>query len=464
MQIFSLLTGKNVRIHGWMFLFVSLLLATLPLVAQPSKGKPNVILIMTDDQGYGDLSCHGNPVLQTPAIDQLYRQSIRLTDYHATPMCTPTRGQLLTGIDAARNGAVNVSSGRTLLRRTIPTMADFFLANGYQTGLFGKWHLGDNFPYSPDRRGFGESLWFPSSHIGSVPDHWGNDYFDDTYFHNGKPQAMTGYCTDVFFEEAMAWMDKAAKANHPFFTYLSLNAPHAPWFAPGADVQEMEAAIANSQFASLEPKLKNNLVRYLAMIRRVDVNVGRLMHYLQASGIADNTIVLFTTDNGGTFGPDYYNAGMRGKKTELWEGGHRVPFFIRWPDGRLRQPGDVDGLTQSQDVLPTLIELCQLKTAAGTRFDGTSLAKVLRGQQEVTSDRSLVINYSRMPSGFDYPSPVSPSLMRREGAVVLWKRWRLISGNQLYDLATDPLQRTNVAAKFPAILATLNVRSLFPVL
>ncbi len=162
---------------------------------QPAPQRPNVLVIVTDDQGYGELSCHGNPVLTTPNLDRLYDESIRFTDFHVAPMCTPTRGQLMTGVDALRNGAMNVSSGRTLLRRAFPTMGNLFAASGWQTGIFGKWHLGDTYPYRPQDRGFHESVWFPSSHIGSVPDTWENDYFDDTYIHNGRPQTYTGYTT-----------------------------------------------------------------------------------------------------------------------------------------------------------------------------------------------------------------------------------------------------------------------------
>ncbi|MEM7015263.1 MAG: sulfatase-like hydrolase/transferase, partial [Verrucomicrobiota bacterium] len=162
-------------------LFFALLFSVSALAAE----KPNIILIITDDQGYGDLSCHGNPVLKTPSLDRLYSQSVRLSDFHVAPMCAPTRGQLLTGRDAARNGAINVSSGRTLLRAELPTLADLLASGGYETGIFGKWHLGDNFPYRPQDRGFQESLWFPSSHINSTPDFWDNDSFDDTYHRNG---------------------------------------------------------------------------------------------------------------------------------------------------------------------------------------------------------------------------------------------------------------------------------------
>ena len=156
------------------------------LVVSLWASRPNVLVIMTDDQGYPEISAHGNPVLQTPNLDCLHRQSVRLSDYHVSPMCTPTRGQLLTGLDAARNGAVNVSSGRALLRPENPTMANYFAVAGYSSGVFGKWHLGANYPYRPQDRGFQESVWYPSSSIPSVPAYWGNDYFDDVYFHNGK--------------------------------------------------------------------------------------------------------------------------------------------------------------------------------------------------------------------------------------------------------------------------------------
>jgi len=154
--------------------------------------RPNVIIVITDDQGYGDLACHGNPVAQTPNMDRLHAESVRFTDFHAAPMCTPTRGQLLSGLDAARNGAVNVSNGRSLLRAELPTMVDLFRAAGYSTGMFGKWHMGDNYPYRPQDRGFEQSLWFPSSHISSLPDYWENDYFDDVYCRNGVRERHEG--------------------------------------------------------------------------------------------------------------------------------------------------------------------------------------------------------------------------------------------------------------------------------
>ncbi len=434
-------------------ILVAAVLAAGTTVNIAQANSPNVIVVMTDDQGYGELSCHGNPILKTPNLDQLHGQSVRFTDYHAAPMCTPTRGQLLTGLDAASNSAINVSSGRTLLGADLPTMADFFSNAGYRTGIFGKWHLGDNYPFRPQDRGFQETLWFPSSHINSVPDRWNNDYFDDTYIHNGKRQSYEGYCTDVFFREAMNWMKECSVNKQPFLVYLPTNAPHSPHWAPEADRKVIEQAFKQKLLPEVGPNLQERLVPYLAMIRNIDTNMGRLNAFLEENGLTDNTILLFTTDNGSTFGHLYYPAGMRGKKTELWEGGHRVPLFFRWPDGRFGKPRDIAGLTQTQDLLPTLLDLCGID--AREHFSGISLGPVLQGQSPVPEDRMLVINYSRMPHRFDFPSPDSPSIMRREGAGILWKRWRLLEDRELYNLDKDPLQQANVIEDYPEIASRM---------
>jgi arylsulfatase A-like enzyme len=384
-------------------------------------------------------------------MDKLAEESIRFTDFHVAPMCTPTRGQLMTGMDAARNGAVNVSSGRTLLRPELPTMADFFAKNGYNTGIFGKWHLGDNYPYRPEHRGFREAVWFPSSHISSVPDFWGNDYFDDTYIHNGKREKFGGYCTDIFFDRAMDWIRTSVQEDKPFFVYLPTNTHLWPFFVPEDDLRVLEADFANSSFTNKDIGIKDDLLHYLAMIRNIDTNIGRLRNFLQQNKLNNNTIIIFLTDNGSTFAPQYYDAGMRGKKTQLWEGGHRVPLFIHYPDGGFTEPREVKGITQVQDILPTLIDLCELETDKPTDFDGISLVPQLRENLDAPEERMFVINYSRMPFAFDYPSPYAPSVVRKEGAAVLWKRWRLLENKQLYDLETDPMQEKDVIHKYPEI-------------
>lgn len=421
--------------------------------------RPNVIVVMTDDQGYGDLSCHGNPVVRTPNLDRLHDESVRLTDFHVAPMCTPTRSQLMTGVDALRNKAMGVSSGRALLRRDLPTMANIFADSGYRTGIFGKWHLGDNYPYRPQDRGFHEAIWFPSSHIGSVPDYWQNDYFDDTYFHGAERKKFEGYSTDVFFREAMSWMTNRAEAGEPFFTYLALNAPHGPLYVPdkyrAAVSESLEKALP--QLPKLEPNAKKALVSFLAMIVNIDENMGRLENFLKDHNLRDNTIVVFLTDNGSTMGQRYYNAGMRGSKTTLWEGGHRVPCFVRWPAGNLRSPGDVKELTQVQDILPTLVELCGLKKPEKVWFDGVSLAKLLRGEADELPDRMLFINYSRMPWSTRRATPDSAAIVRRGEGAVLWKRWRLVQDKELYNIDDDPEQKHNVLKEHPKIAARMRV-------
>jgi len=422
------ITRRSLGIHA------ARAICALPFFGRvPEPGSPpNVLLIVADDQGYGDFSGHGNPELRTPELDRLRGESVRFTDFHSSPMCTPTRAQLMTGRDALYTRAMNVSSGRTLLRRDIPTVAEAFQAGGYGTGIFGKWHLGDNYPYRPQDRGFQETLWFPSSHIGSAPDAWNNDYFNDRYRHNGRLERYEGYSTDVFFRAATEWMAARRKAGERFFAYLPLNAPHGPLFAP-------------PEFVAPYKHLPERIARYYGMIANIDHNLGRLEKLLRELKLRDNTIVMYLTDNGGATATARFNAGMRGNKTTLWEGGHRVAFFIRWPAGGLQGGKDISELAEVQDVFPTLLELCGVKRPAGASFDGVSLAPLLQGRAKALPDRTLVVQFSRM----DAPRP------RKNDAAILWKRWRLIGGNELYDLATDPGQQTNLFDKHPEIAARL---------
>ena len=432
-------------------------LTLLVPAARPAADRPNVLVVMTDDQGYGDLSCHGNPVVQTPHLDRLWSESVRFTDFHVAPMCTPTRGQLLTGTDALRNKASNVSSGRALLRADLPTAADHFAAAGYATGLFGKWHLGDNFPYRPQDRGFDTSLWFPSSHINSLPDAWNNDYFSDTLIRDGRRVATVGYCTDAFFGAATEWIT-SRPPGQPWFCYLATNAAHWPHFVPTEFVPPVRERLkaARDRLPSMSDKQAEELVRFLAMIENIDANFGRLEQTLLQSGLRRDTVVVFLTDNGSTMGERSFNAGMRGKKTQLWEGGHRVPLFVRWPGGDFGHPRDVPGLTHVQDVLPTLLELCGVEATSEVAFDGISLGPQLRGREDrVSPDRRLVINYSRMPGMDREHLGDRPSVPQKQGAAVLWQDWRLLYGQELYDLAADPLQTRDVASEHPAVVASM---------
>lgn len=442
--------STTVLVTGILFAFA----ASIAGIAQANE-RPNVIVIMTDDQGYGEFSCNGNPIASTPNIDRLAQEAVRLVDFHVSPMCTPTRGQLMSGLDAFRNGAINVSSGRTLLRPELKTMANMFQDAGYRTGHFGKWHLGDNYPFRPEDRGFEEALWFPSSHINSVPDYWDNDYFEDTYIHNTKRKKYEGYCTDVFFREAMRWIDDT-QDNRPFFAYIALNAAHWPWFVPDSYRSAIRDAMKSHPevVSGMGPNRKKDLVSFLAMGANIDDNVGRLDAFLEKTKQKQNTIVVFLTDNGSTMGIHYYNAQMRGTKTTLWEGGHRVPCFIRWPAGIL-EPSEIDTLSHVQDLMPTLADLCDIEKHLPENLDGASLRPLIDDRKSSFPDRMLVINYSRMPSFKVSYTKENPAIPHRDGACVMWKHWRLLENRMLYNVKADIHQDHNVAEQHPEIVAKM---------
>jgi arylsulfatase len=394
--------------------------------------RPNVIVLLTDDQGYGDLSCHGNPILRTPNLDRLHSESVVLDDFHVAPMCTPTRGQLLTGQDALRNGATFVCMGRSLLDPALPTMADILLDNGYRTGHFGKWHLGDNFPYRPQDRGFQTTIHHPAWGITSAADYFENDYFDPHFRRGASIDPFEGYCTDIWFDETINWIEQDRDA--PFFAYLATNAPHGPLWVPDA-YRQPYLDLVDYDVAS-----------FFGMIANIDENFGRLDAYLTKTGLRDNTILIFMGDNGTATGENIYNAGMRGRKRSLFEGGHRVPCFIRWPSGGLVGPRQVDQPTQCQDILPTLIDLCDLEGPAQVDFDGISLAATLRNNEPI-ADRMLVVQYGHASDGWS--GATGPG-----DAAVIWNSWRLV-GDELFDLSSDPGQETDIADRHPEVWAAM---------
>lgn len=385
--------------------------------------KPNVIVILSDDQGYGDLSCHGNPVLKTPNLDKLHSQSIRFTDFHVAPMCTPTRGQLLTGMDALRNGATSVTAGRSLLRPGITTLPELFSRKGYKTAIFGKWHLGDSFPNLPQYKGFQESVIHLGWGITSIADTWLNDNFDGKFYHNGKLQQFKGYCTDVFFRLSMEWMAERQQKKEPFFLYLPTNAPHGPhWVADKYS----------------DPYQNKGPAKFFGMISNLDENIGKMESFLHQSGLAKNTILIFMNDNGATAGEKVFNAGMRGRKTTYYDGGHRAICFVRWPDGKFGPPRDISYASQVQDIFPTLLDLCQLSPSANSKLDGISLAPLLKKNDARMPDRKMVVQYGQNP--------------KKNDSCVLWNDWRLVHGKELYNIKTDPGQKDDLATKHPEII------------
>lgn len=400
-----------------------------PALAEAAKG-PNVLIVMTDDQGLGDFSFTGNPVLKTPNLDEFAKQSVRLTDFHVCPMCSPTRGQLMTGVAALRNGATSVTAGRTFLRPGLVTMPEVFAKAGYATGIFGKWHLGDMYPHRPIDKGFQESVY----HLGwgqlhSTPEFdW--PLIDGRYFHNGEEQRYKGHCTDFWFDSAMAWMKSQKDQGKPFFCYLPTNAPHAPFV-------ELDEYVA--------PYKGKGPAGFFGMIAHIDRRFGDLERFLDQEKLKDDTIVIFMTDNGGTAGVTTFNAGLRARKTTYYDGGHRVPCWIRWPNGKFGEPREINLPTQNTDLLPTLCDFCEVKSPGWRDVDplfrGVSLAPLLRKATTLLPDRMLVVQYGQIIKKFD--------------CCVIWDQWRLVNGDELYDVEADREQKTNVAEMYPDIVRSM---------
>ncbi len=397
---------------------------------------PNVVLVITDDQGYGDLGCHGNPVLRTPNLDRLHDESVRLVDFHVAPTCSPTRAALVTGRWTNRTGVWHTSGGRSLLPEGEVTMGQVFQDAGYATGMFGKWHLGDNYPFRPEDRGFGEVMRHGGGGVGQTPDFWDNAYFDGTYLYNSVPKPVKGYCTDVWFDYARRFIKAQRAADKPFLAFIATNAAHWPMHAP-------------PEFAApYVERFGTHVGHFLGMIANIDHNVGRLRAFLDREGLAENTIFVFTSDNGTGAGHEIFNAGMRGRKQSEYDGGHRVPLFIRWPVGGLVGGRDVQPITAHVDLLPTLIDLAGIAPPKGVEFDGRSIRPLLEakvaGADGSWPDRILVTDSQRV---------MQPVKWRR--SAVMTSQWRLINGTELYDIKQDPGQDHDVAAAQPRVLARL---------
>lgn len=410
--------------------------------------KPNIVFILTDDQGYGDLSCHGNPVLKTPNIDRLHAEGVRFTDFHVSPTCSPTRSALMTGRHEFKNGVTHTILERERLTLKATTLPQVLKTAGYTTGIFGKWHLGDEPEYQPNKRGFDEVFihgagGIGQSYPGSCGDAPGNTYFDPAILHNGKFEKTKGYCTDVFFSQATQWIE-SVKGKQPFFCYIPTNAPHGP------------LQVRPEDEARYKDRVKQpNVAKFFGMIANIDDNVGVLLTKLKEWGIEKDTLVIFMNDNGGTAGVQVYNAGMRGSKVTPWIGGTRASSFWRWP-GTLK-PADCDRLTAHIDFFPTLAELAGAKSTDDIRLqvEGRSLVPLLQDPKAAWDDRVLFTHVGRWPKGAkvdDYK--LAQTSVRNN-------RWHLVSVGkgkatwQLFDLKADPGEMTDVADKHPEVVKEL---------
>lgn len=413
-------------------LFVFLLFAFQLISCKNKTEAPlNVILIMTDDQGYGDIAAHGNPFIETPHMDKLHDKAIRFENFHVCPTCSPTRAELMTGKYNHRVGVWHTVMGRDRVRKTELTMADVFKANGYATGIYGKWHLGDDYPFRPSDRGFEESVIHKAGSVTQMADYWDNDRMNDSYFHNNKAQKYSGFCTDVFFDEAMAFMKE--NSQKPFFTYIPTSAPHGP----SNVLQEWADKY-------LEKGLSESVSNFYASVERIDYNLGRLDNFLNKTGLGQNTILIFLTDNGTTMPNEHNKAGMRGFKGQVYEGGHRVPCFIYCPGKELMGNIGYNELTSVMDLFPTLIDLCNLKLDEEVKFDGLSLKPLLFGKENDLKNRHLLVEQQRIPKPVKWKT-----------CVLMEGKWRLINGKELYDLEKDFGQTTDVAEQNQEIVRGL---------
>ncbi len=440
-------------------LILILFLATWHVCRVTSHGadlsRPNIIFVITDDQGYGDLSCHGNPVLKTPNLDRFHGESVRFTDFNVSPTCAPTRAALLTGRHEFKNGVTHTIFERERMTTNAVTIAQVLKDAGYATGIFGKWHLGDEAAYQPNRRGFDEVFIHGAGGIGqtfpgSCGDAPGNTYFDPAILHNGRFEKTQGYCTDVFFAQTLKWIEARRGATEPFFAWLALNAPHAPLDVP---------AEYESRYKNL-PGVGTNAAKFFGMVENIDDNFGVLMEKLRAWNLETNTLVVFMTDNGGTAGVPIFNAGMRGAKVTPYLGGIRVPSFWRWPAG-FRGGADCDRLTAHIDVFPTLAEIGEAKIseAARAQVEGRSLLPLLKNPRGGWMDRTLVTHVGRWERGQAAQSAYRNASVRNKDfqlvSVVPPKEDASSPRWELFDLQSDPGQKTNVLRRFPTAARAL---------
>ncbi len=411
--------------------------------------KPNILFILTDDQGYGDISAHGNPILKTPNLDRLRAEGVRFTDFHVSPTCAPTRSALLTGRHEFKNGITHTINERERLTPKATTLAQVLKTTGYTTGIFGKWHLGDEPDRWPSARGFDEMFihgagGIGQSYPGSCGDAPDNKYFDPAILHNGKFEKTKGYCTDVFFAQAQRWIE-SVKGKQPFYAHIATNAPHGPYIARPEDAALYRSKVKDEQTAN-----------FFGMVHNIDENVGKLLAQLGAWGIERETLVIFMNDNGGTAGTKVFNAGMRAQKGTPWMGGTRANSFWRWP-GTLK-PADCDALTAHIDFFPTLAELAGATLAAEVKaqVEGRSLVPLLHDPKAAWPERVLFTHVGRWPTGKAAEAKYSKCSVRAP-------RWHLVCDNktgakqwQLFDVKADPGEQTDVAAQHADVVAELD--------
>ena len=434
----------------------------LPLIARAGLegSRPNILFLLSDDQGYGDVSAHGNPILKTPNIDKLHDQSLRFTNWFNSPTCAPTRSALLTGRHEFRNGITHTILERERMDPKATTLAQVLKKSGYTTGIFGKWHLGDEDAYQPGARGFDEVFIHGGGGIGqtypgSCGDAPGNKYFDPAILHNGTFEKTKGYCTDVFFAQAKKWIQSVDK-KQPFYCYLATNVPHGPYNAKPED---------KALYAGKVPD--DDCANFFGMIHNLDLNLGSMMEWLEQRGLAKNTLIIMMNDNGGTAGVKVFNAGMHGAKATPWLGGTRGMSFWRWPDHI--KPADCGALTSNIDFFRTISGLAGAELTPPLleqSKEGRSVLPLIENPASPWEDRNLFTHVGRWPKGSN------PDDAKFNACAVRDTRYTLVSEGkkgargaaipenkanwQLFDVIEDPGQTRDIAADKPDVVARLS--------
>ena len=407
--------------------------------------KPNVIIIITDDQGFGDLGINENPNIITPNIDQFASESIQFDNFFVSPVCAPTRASLMTGRYSLRTGVRDTYNGGAIMSNTETTIAEILKEADYSTGIFGKWHLGDNYPFRPSEQGFDESIIHLAGGIGQVGDftnyYKGNtSYFDPILWKNNKKNQYDGYCSDIFAENAVKFIEK--NKNKPFFCYLSFNAPHTPLQVPKKyydmykDLDPEVGFMDESLASKMSEKDKEDARRIYGMVTNIDDNVGKVLNKLTELGIEEETIIIFMTDNG----PQQfrYNSNMKGLKGTVYNGGTRVPFYIKYAE-KFKNSKVISRMSAHIDILPTILELCNLKIPSDRKIDGQSLVPLINSKP--FNDRHLFSYWTRR-----FPEKYINMSIQNDN-------YKLVGNNdyngkikdfELYDLIADPLESKNV--------------------
>ncbi len=399
------------------FAFILLLLA---IGCSKPEPKPNILLILTDDQGYGDVALHGNPYVSTPNMDRIAKEGVRMDRFLVSSVCAPTRASLLTGRYHLRAGTQWVTRGLESMHPDETTFGQVFKQNGYRTALFGKWHNGAHFPNTPKDRGFDLFFGFNEGHI--------SNYFDTNVEYQDRTVPTKGYLTDVLTDSTLAFISR--EPHQPFFAFLSIHTPHSPFQVPDSHFDAHHGKSLNDKDATV-----------YGMVENIDQNIGRILNRLDELGLSENTIVIFMTDNG----PNgvRYNAGMKGIKASVHEGGLRVPFFMRWPD---KIPAGVvrEHIAAHVDLLPTLAELTGVAWAPTKPLDGRSFASLITSESTTWPDRMLFAHHSQNTVLTPFPGAVRTD------------RYRAVNngdGWELYDMTVDPEELTNIAANHPDLIA-----------